>query len=450
MTAFWHRRRPRVLFLGFDGVPHSAITALMDAGDLPNMRRLAHEGGLLQMDSVVPTISSVAWSSFMTGCNPGRHSIYGFIDRTVGTYDVFLPNARSMTAPTLWEHLSQAGKRVFVMGIPITYPPRKVNGILVSGFLATELDRATYPERVAADLKAMGYVIDVDAWKAREDRDAFMTDLENAFQKRWEVAREFLGREDWDFFAVHFMDMDRLQHFFWADWEDGAEPFASRFKQFYLLMDEIVGELSQLVDKRTSLVVMSDHGFCRLRQEVNLGLWLWRNGWLGFGGASPDTIANLDGSRTKVFSLIPGRLFVNLRGREPGGSVNPKDAGSVQAELIEALRALVHPESGEPVVERVYRREELYQGDYIAQAPDLVAVPRRGFDLKDGYNKPTVWTTSPINGMHTYDDAFLLTSFSLPRDTRPWVADVMPTILHRLDVPRPELIDGRSLLLARG
>jgi predicted AlkP superfamily phosphohydrolase/phosphomutase len=442
----FRRRRPKVVLLGFDGVPYSEVRALMDAGELPHMRRLAAEGSLLQMDSVVPTVSSVAWSSFMTGSNPGRHGIYGFIDRKPGSYQVYLPNAEHMTAPTLWEYLSNADRRVFVMGIPVTFPPKKVNGVLISGFLATDLAHATYPERVADELASMGYVLDVDAWKAREDRGAFMSDLEAVFRKRWEVAREYSQRETWDFFAVHFMDMDRLQHFYWSDWEDGVEPFASRFMRFYLGMDEIVGEFSRMVDKHTSLVVMSDHGFCRLRREINLGLWLWRNGWLGFGGASPDTIANLEGARTKAFGLIPGRLYLNVRGREPAGIVDPASADTIENELIEALGQLVFPETGEHVIERVYRREELYRGQQLGRAPDLVAVPVRGFDLKDGYGKPSVWTSSALNGMHTYDDAFLLTSFPVTQDRRPWVADVMPTIVEKLGLAQPEPIDGRSLL----
>ncbi len=440
------RRRRRLLLLGFDGVPYTEVLSLMEAGELPHMRRLADEGSLVQMDSVVPTVSSVAWSCFMTGCNPGRHGIFGFIDRNPGSYEVYLPNAQNMTAPTLWEHLSGVGKRVFVMGIPMTFPPKPVNGILVSGFLATELARATYPERIADELTSMGYVIDVDAWKARKDRDAFMSDLERVFQKRREVAWEYARRESWDFFAVHFMDMDRLQHFYWSDWEDGVEPFATRFKQFYIAMDEIVGEFSQLVDKHTSLVVMSDHGFCRLRREVNLGLWLWRNGWIGFGGASPDTVSNLEGARTKAFGLIPGRLYLNVRGREPAGIVDPGSVDAMRNELIAALEDLVFPDTGERVIERVYRRDELYEGRQLDRAPDLVAVPVRGFDLKDGYGKPTVWMTSALNGMHTYDDAFLLTSFPVTQHRRPWVADVMPTIVERLGLARPEPIDGRSLL----
>jgi predicted AlkP superfamily phosphohydrolase/phosphomutase len=448
--SYFLRRRRRVLFLGFDGVPHSRVASLIERGELPHMTRLAAEGSLVQMDSVVPTVSSVAWASFMTGCNPGRHNIYGFVDRKPRSYDVYLPNARDLRAPTLWEHLSQAGKRVFVMGIPVTYPPREVNGVLVSGFLATDLAKATYPPAVADDLKRMNYVIDVDAWKAREDRDAFMSDLEHAFQKRWEVAREFLRRGRWDFFAVHFMDMDRLQHFFWADMEDGVEPFASRFAQFYVLMDEIVGELSQLVDRTTSLLVMSDHGFCRLRHEVNVGLWLWRNGWLGFGGASPETIANLDGARTKAFSLIPGRLCLNISGREPRGSVRPTDKERVLSDLADALAELVHPDTGGAVIEKVYRREELYHGPQTEHAPDMVAVPNEGYDLKDGFSKPTVWTSSAISGMHTYGDAFLLSSFPLLPDDRPWVADVMPTILRKLAVSVPKPLDGRSLLPTSG
>jgi predicted AlkP superfamily phosphohydrolase/phosphomutase len=145
----------RVVFIGLDGTPYTFMRRLIDEGRLPNAARLEQKGSLLRMDSMWPWVSSVAWSSMMTGVNPGKHNIYGFIDRDPATYKQFIPTSRNMKARTLWEVLGDAGKRVIVVNVPVTYPPRQVNGILVGGFLSPSLEKAVYPASYGQTLKSL-------------------------------------------------------------------------------------------------------------------------------------------------------------------------------------------------------------------------------------------------------------------------------------------------------
>jgi predicted AlkP superfamily phosphohydrolase/phosphomutase len=391
----------------------------------------------------------VAWSTFMTGKNPGKHNIYGFQDRRPRTYDTFIPLSTSMKSETLWEILSRAGKRVGVMNVPVTYPPRQVNGFLVGCFLSPDLDKATHPPELAGKLRELGYRIDVDPWKGREkDKGPFLEDLDKVLEGRARTMFHLMENEEWDFFMTHFMGTDRINHFLWEQMERGEEPYASAFLDYYRKIDRIIADLASRLDESTTLIVLSDHGFCSVKKEVYVNRWLVEGGWLVFDEGKEQSIKAID-ERTRAFSLDPGRIYLNLQGREPRGSVRPgEEYEAARAELIEGISGLADPESGEPMIERVVKREEIYSGGAFDSAPDLIAVPRRGFDLKGALNKPRLLHKGELVGMHTYDDAFLfIRGEAIARDGFS-IIDVMPTILSLLEVPVPPDVDGHSLLEA--
>ena len=161
----------RVIVIGLDGVPYSFIRRHAQSGELPNMARMLSSGSFFRINSVIPTVSSCAWSSYMTGKNPAGHGIFGFIDRRPNPFSLFIPNARNLRAETIWEKLSRQGKRVIVINVPVTYPPKPVNGILIGGFLGTDVNRIGYPPQINRTLAQMNYVIDVDASKGHTDRE---------------------------------------------------------------------------------------------------------------------------------------------------------------------------------------------------------------------------------------------------------------------------------------
>ncbi len=168
------KRRKKVVVIGLDGVPHSFIQKMLQRGELPNFKALLSEGSLARMRSTIPCVSSVAWSSYMTGRNPGKHNIYGFVDRDPKSLDIYIPTSKNMGCQTLWEALGQQGKRVLVINVPLTYPPRPVNGILIGCFLCMNIDKVAYPKEISQTLKTMGYRIDADATTGKRERGSLL------------------------------------------------------------------------------------------------------------------------------------------------------------------------------------------------------------------------------------------------------------------------------------
>ena len=441
------KKSRRVVFIGIDGTPHSLITRLVAEGHVPNMARILSEGTYAPMYSVYPTVSSVAWSCMMTGVNPARHGIYGFVDRKPGSYNLYIPTSRHMTSETLWEYLSEHGKRVIVMNVPVTYPPRKVNGILVAGFLAPNVDKVAYPPDVSARLKSWGYRIDTDPWVARKSKDDFLEDFRETLAARGRTLLGFMDGEPWDYLHCHIMETDRLHHFLWEQMENADPIYEPAFYDCYHQIDELLGEVRRRLDDDTTLMLMSDHGFCTLRQEVYINNWLRDAGYLSFRSDDPKSVADLDPS-SRVYSLDPGRIFINLRGREPEGCVyQGEEYEKLCDELAAGLLDLVDPDNGEAIIDKVLRREEIYHGSQFEQAADLIAVPFRGFDLKGAVNRPTLtFKGNELVGMHTYDDAMLYVQGREFKRDGFSVVDVMPTILDIMALPIQPDLDGLSVV----
>ncbi len=439
--------KQRVFVLGIDGFPFSLMRDLTNSNLLSNFRALLSRGSLRRMNSVLPCVSSVAWASYMTGMNPGKHNIFGFIDRVPQTMEMFVPTSTQMAAETLWEWLSKNGKRVVVINVPGTYPPRKINGVLIAGFLCADIEKIAYPRQVAQDLKTMGYRIDIDSWKARRFKDEFIVEVNDALDKRFEAAFGLLNRVDWDFFQLHIMETDRINHFLWKQWNGGDPTYGPLFREFYQRLDGYVGALVEGIGDETELIILSDHGFCELKWEVYLNHWLEGQGLLKMRKES-DSVADIH-PESKAYSLFPGRIYINLKGREAtGGVVAGKDYEMTRQNLIEAFRGLHDPETGEPLVEKVVKRETVYDGPYLSSAPDLVAIPREGYDLKGNFAKPSLTAKSEVMGMHTYDDALLYVRDREIRkgDNTFGIMDAYAAVLKLMGIKRPEGVEAKDVI----
>jgi len=441
------RRTPqrRLLVIGLDGVPHSLLTRLIEDGEMPTLAEIAQTGDLRRAISTQPTVSCAAWTSFVTGVNPGAHGVFGFVDRKQGSYDQYITGSRYVIAPQIWRVLSERNLRSIIMNVPVTAPPPEINGMVVSGFLAPKLQGATYPESLAQRLDRLGYRIDIDPWKARESLDFLLEDLDATLKGRVAGATDLLSREKWSYAMVHIMGTDRINHFMWGKWAEDDPVYAPQFVDYYRKVDAAVGEIARAAGDDTELLLLSDHGFTKTIREVNIDAWLRERGYLNLPVSEEARISDVD-ERSRVFSMTPGRIYLNVSEREPKGCVEAgEEYETLRDELIEGLMQLRDPETGEQVLESVQRREDLWQGEALDRAPDLLAIPRDGYDLKSTPGSNDLFTTSPITGMHTFDDAFWLIRGRQFHDGTPSVHDGAATALSLLGQEIPASIEGRPM-----
>jgi predicted AlkP superfamily phosphohydrolase/phosphomutase len=443
--------RSRVFILGLDGTPYGLMQELFARGVLKNMAEIAGRGSLFKMATTVPEVSSVAWTTFMTGVNPGRHGIFGFVDLKPGTYANYFPNATHVQSPCLWQILGKTGKRSIIVNMPSTYPAQEFNGTLIAGFVAIDLERATHPKTLVPWLKQIDYRLDVDAALARTDKDRFLEDLNTSLAIREKAFRKLMTEEPWDLFAAIVTGTDRLHHFFWDAYEDENSPYHGAFVDYYRKVDCMAGRLYESLRGEAVFLALSDHGFGRLRRDVYINRWLEEQGYLTFASEKRESIADIDPARTRAFCMDPGRIYLNGKRRFPQGLVLPgKASENLRDELASRLAGLSFQVEGgpaEPVLQRVFQAEDLYQGPFLSRAPDLILLARPGNNLRGATGRDSVLDSQgPFTGMHTRDDAFFLCDRPATEPEALHILDVAKTAVSLLDQNAAEALEGRALL----
>jgi len=434
----------RVAFVGIDGVPFDLVADNPEV--FPNLTALADAGAAGAIDSIVPPESSACWPSLTTGVNPGETGVYGFQDREIGSYDTYVPMGRDVQADRLWDRVAADGRDATVLNVPVTFPPQRNVQRMVSGFLSPDVDRAAHPDELRSYLESIGYRIDVDAKLGHDDdKAAFVEDAHETLDRRREAFEHYVGADGWDLFFGVFMTTDRVNHFLFHDYERGGDD-RDAFLDFYREVDAAIGSIRDALPDDVTLVIASDHGFTGLDHEVNCNEWLRERGWLSYADDDHEELGDI-ADDTRAYSLIPGRFYLNLEGREPRGSVPESDYESTRAELKGMLESLEGPD-GRPVADRVVEGETVFDGDHDAIAPDLVVLPTDGFDLKSGFKgKDAVFTTGPRNGMHTFRNASLFVDDPDADVAGADLFDVAPTLLDLLEVDYdPAAMDGASLV----
>lgn len=426
------------LILGLDGVDLDLVRS-MGAAALPNLHRLMAEGSYAHLASVEPPATLPNWTTFLTGLDPGTHGVFDFTTRA--GYRVAFTAGSVREAPTLFARLDRLGLATACVGFPGTWPPERLDrGVFISGWdapVAFEADASyVWPPALFEPLKRRfdaHKLADVDEFHA--DGAGFHEGLPHQLTARVErkvaMARWLLDRQPWDAFALYFGETDTASHHLYS-LHDPASPRHPRhahdtdgLTRVYRAVDAAVAELSRCAGPETELTIVSDHGsggssdvvLYLNRALADAGLLRFRSrdaasGWTGaakdlaLGGLSPRVRERLFGlwgrrlpgwlesrarfgavdmERTRVFSeelnYFPSLSF-NLRGREPRGTVDPRDRGALTEEVREVLLALRDPENGQRVVEAVLPREELYRGPYVGRAPDLVL----RLALREGYS----------------------------------------------------------------
>jgi predicted AlkP superfamily phosphohydrolase/phosphomutase len=432
----------RVLVIGLDGATFDLLKPWMEEGSLPNLATIAGNGASGELQSTIPFNSPPAWTSFMTGKNPGKHGVYGFTRvEPRESYSIKISSGATRRVKTVWQILSERGKKCIVINVPMTYPPEPIDGVMVTGIDTPGLEsQFTYPPEFRRELFCLipDYVLDVRSWSvtvAGERRARILDDILHMVDVRSRLALHLITTQPWDLFTIVFTATDRVQHFFWRFLDpthplyDSAEApkYHDAILRVYRQIDQALGEILTCCDEKTAVIVMSDHGFGPQRKLFRINQWLVENGFLqlvyttsnglvprpsnlarkwlyrGLGDliglaraalsdrtkdrlkrlfpllrervASQILFAGVDWSMTHAYHTaeFPGSIRVNLKGREVNGIVEPGAEYEAVCEAIRSgLEGYVDPDTGKRVVERVFRREELYWGPQLDAAPDLI------------------------------------------------------------------------------
>jgi predicted AlkP superfamily phosphohydrolase/phosphomutase len=427
MAVLKRKKTNRACVIGLDGVPYGMIVELARRGVMSTMARLMDIGTIHRMKASLPEISSVSWTDFMTGMNAGGHGIFGFTDFKPKSYGVRYPNFLDVKAPALWDKLGSKGKKSIVINQPSTYPARRIDGVLISGFVALELAKAVWPMSYRAALEQMGYQIDIDILKCRESPEVLWQELSKTMAGG-QKALNYFWEESWDYFEFVVTGTDRLHHFLWRAYEDPSHPSHQSFLDFYRHIDRLIGKIVAAYHKLTNtyagFYILSDHGFTAIEQEVYLNAWLEKNGYLRFIKPEPDSLEDIHG-RSRAFALDPNRIYINFRNRFPKGSVERSARKALREEIAAKLAKLEY--QGRRVVREIFFGENVYSGPHAAKGPDLIVVGEPGFDMKGSVRKKDVFGRTGLQGMHTWDDAFFWATEDLGEDLK--ISDVAPVIL---------------------
>jgi predicted AlkP superfamily phosphohydrolase/phosphomutase len=428
-----------LLIIGLDGATWDLLDPWLQAGRLPNLARLRERGAYGALASTMPPATLPSWTTFMTGVNPGRHGIFDFTRREPGAYEVRFVNATYRKVPSVWSRLSDAQRRVCVLGLPGTYPPEPLNGCMVSGFdtpVTTRADASfVRPAELASLVEASGGFPFADFQEFRVGAGWHRMALERllrGIEVKTRLAETLLRREPWDCFLLLFGESDTVAHHFWRFHDPrsprydsaGAADVGDAIKKVYEALDAAIGQLTSVVAD-ANVMLVSDHGFGGAGDKaIYLNRWLqaaglqrrtesapggrlagqakrlalqmvpaslqarlfrWQGGRWASRLESRARFAGIDWAATHAFSeelnYFPS-VWLNVKGRDRLGQVAPADYERVRDDVCLAATELRDPVHGRPIVARIWRREELYSGPWVPYAPDLVLE----LNLDSGYS----------------------------------------------------------------
>jgi predicted AlkP superfamily phosphohydrolase/phosphomutase len=458
----------RVAVIGLDCAPARLIFDDF-AGEMPNVQKLIGQGMHGELASITPPITVPAWACSMTGRTPGQLGIYGFRNRKDNSYDgLSIVTSASVKEPAVWDLIGQRGGKSLLIGVPPGYPPKDLEGWRISCFLTPpSAERFTSPAELQAEVEEeLGpdpYIFDIPNFREK-GMDFVLEQLFAMTKRRFQVARRLIRTKPWDYFMMVEMGLDRLQHVFWQTWDPGhpkyepGNPYESAFQDYFRYLDSEVGSLVELIPDDVVTIVMSDHGARRMEGGVCINDWLIANGYLTLteelSEITPIAKAPIDWDRTVAWGDggYYGRLFLNVRGREPRGVIEPSRYVEVREEIAAALEAQVGPD-GEPLGTKVFRPQDVYP-DVRGVAPDLI-VYFGDLDWRSvgTLGNPSVFThendTGPDGANHDRTGVFVMSGAPGQPTGRVDglnLVDVGPTIMGLYGIETPEGAVGRSFL----
>jgi predicted AlkP superfamily phosphohydrolase/phosphomutase len=443
-------------------------------GHMPVLSRLMERGVWGRMRSTIPPITIPAWQCMVTGKDPGTLGMYGFRNRKDYTYDAFqFADGRMVREPRVWDVLSRAGLDNIILGVPQTWPPKPLRGCMVSGFPLPDMDGTwTYPATLKHEIaEVCDYIPDAEDFRT-ENKQAALDVLITMAERRFKLAAHLLKTRPWDFFMMVEMGTDRIVHLLWRYTDETHRhyvpdhPLNNAMRDYYALCDRLMGELIAPYenDPDTAICVVSDHGARGMDGGIRINEWLIRNGYLklkerpaeptGMGKLVKADLVDWPNTRVWAEGGYYSRVMVNVKGREPNGSVEPAAVPALLAELAEKLKA-IPDDRGNAITTHVYTPEQTYS-EVKNIPPDLIVIfgdlgwrsigsvgPDADAPLHVFEND-----TGPDDANHNWDGVFALAGGGVPaKGELPgfgWDA-FAPTVLKYFNQPVPTDMQGRAL-----
>ncbi len=412
------------------------IQKFMGNGVMPNLRDIVAKGRAVETTVTLPEISSVSWSSFMTGKNPGEHGIFGFTDLHETTYKTTFPSFKDLGCETIWDRIGEQKMKSVVINQPATYPARPIHGALVSGFVAVQLERSVFPSKYLRLTRDLDYQIDVDASEVKDKPVALFRALDDLLDSRQRLFDALWDAEKWNLMEVIVTGTDRLHHFIWDAYEDESHAHHEGFCNYYRKVDEFIGhvyEKFKKLDCGDNFFLLSDHGFCQTKKEVYINTVLADLGYLKFANGDSKTLEDISDDSV-AFALDPARVYIHRKGRFSRGCVEESEVAGLKEEISGVLRQI--SDGDNEVVRKLFDGNDVYSGPYAGKGPDLLLVPHNGYDFKGRVGSPDAFGTRKLQGMHTWDDAFFVTLRPdlMPEKDQYTLLDIPSQILKSLDV----------------
>ncbi len=456
----------KVLVIGLDSVPPGLLFGRF-LKDMPNLKALYDEGLHGDLETCHPPITIPAWTVMMSSKSPGKLGIYGFRHRRGWSYhDGYIVSSANVKEPCVWDIIAKQGLRSTVIGLPPAYPPKPMNGNLITCLITPGPEKQyTWPAELKGEVeKLVGeYVFDVTF--RLEDRDGVKKELFEMTKKRFEVAKYLARKQDWNLFILHEIGFDRLHHAFWK-YFDPAHPkyeagnrYENVAREYYKMVDAGIGELLHSAGEDVAVFVLSDHGSKAMKGAFCINQWLIEQGYLKLKSDPSGVVdiekADVDWPNTKAWGWggYYARIFFNVKGRELNGCVAPAELTRVKSEIKKKIGSIKDP-TGRRMKNRVFEPDEVYRQS-TGDKPDLMVY----FDDLDWRSAGTIGhpslylsenDTGPDDSVHSMNGVFVYTP---PRGGKPRelhglnIIDIAPTILRLMEVPVPPDMEGKPVEL---
>lgn len=435
---------------------------------LPNLGRLMEGGTHGRLTSTVPAITVPAWASMMSSKDPGQLGFYGFRNRADYSYErMNIASAKAIKVDRVWDILSRTGKKVVVAGVPQTYPVKPVNGCLISSFLTPSThSEFTHPPELKLELAGLlddEYMFDVQQFRT-ENKDYLLEQIYKLANQHHKVVTHLMTTKPWDFFMHVDMGVDRIHHGFWKFFDERhpqyerGNRYENTIRDYYIHLDGQIGERLALLDDDTVVLVVSDHGGQPMMGGICFNEWLKQEGYLTLDyqpeGIVPLEKCEVDWEKTLAWGSggYYARLYLNVKGREPDGVIDPTDYEKVRDELAERIAGITDPD-GNPLGSVAHKPEEIYR-EINNIAPDLIvyfgnlrwrSVGSLGLNRIHSFENDT----GPDDANHAQEGLYIYYDPKIQgqgRGATRHLMDVAPTVLELMDLPVLADMQGQSFV----